>query len=501
MHIDWRTFDVTRWQGAKEEEWTGYLIPNHPNSLFYKHWAYAYEVTDAESPFHVQTALTMLAGLVPAHITIPFEPPIPINWFGVLVGPNYASHKTVAIKLAYHLMCQIVPDLWVPMHGSAESLKDYLEVNPQRVFVEQEGGSFLSMTDQEPYTRIRQELNSLYDGSPVHRPTVEKNRERKRNNATTPPTQVQLNARVSLLYGATEPHFAAHTQTMRDWSQGWMRRQCVFAVTQLKNTRTLRQGLTNPAGRNAVLFHLKRLADFPHIGPCAGLTPEASQYLHDWASTRIPQPGNGHSYHKLPKYAVGAIRSAEQHSLKAAALYAFDRHTRDFCSGAHDDVEQLRQNFWITIEDMRHATKLGELHIASTWYLAQNIAQNEHGRVMNLILEKLDEVSGAVPMHEVYNHVELPSRQIDMYLETLLKRHKAYQRGANLCRLQPPTVNEPELVYLRNCVAAGMSPDAPSTQSLYVNRGTIGSLTNALLNPLITDGGSTGSAGRTYTGY
>lgn len=424
--FDWKHFDSTKWRGCTDDVWLERCFPlQRPHAFIYRHVAFAGSVTDAERTFHVSNALALLSACVPAHVVIPTQPRVPLNIYTTLIGPTYESHKTTAILLATGLLNGVKPELAMTTRSSsAEDLVDTVIANPQRLIYATEGGTFLgaSTGSTGPGPKIREAYNELYDGTIQARSSVEKTRERKRKSMRPEDEALPqaIEPRISLTFGCTDHHVWTYTD-FRDWTTGFMRRLHLNVV--LKKTRVSRQSVNRNA-EEVLKAHLRRLLEYRAYGYCEGLTPDAEQMLAGWAAT-LPRVEQG-----VPEVGAGVVLAAEAHALRVGALFAFDRHTADYAAGRSEDTEQLRQPFQITVEDILPAMHFANMHVCSAWYLARNVASNEHGQTMNKILEMAAEgPQHRVERARVLQKLQLPAKTADMYIETLVEQERLVRHG------------------------------------------------------------------------
>ena len=458
----WKEFldNVQSWNGCDEDQWTPYILPMTHPTFVGDYTRYGVGITEAPAPYHVITALLNLSVVTPTEVAFPgLGVPLHANLFAIVVGPSGEGRKSHSIRLAtsHGILREADPSLMFPIPGSAEFLEDFIVENPRRLMIEEEGGAFLhgSIKGSHLY-RMRKLLQRLWDTDMVQRAT----REKKRNKEAMP---VQTNPRLSFGFATTVPDLEVTTDWV-DWRTGFTSR---FLVVYCKPKRD-KDASSDELSKLSLVSHLRNLAqELKGLGSCQGFTDDAKSLFRAWKKD-LPQK---RFRERIGENAMSSLTRTEAHVQKVAMLYAFDRHTYAF--GRQPDSEtaaQVREPWWITVDDLKPAMNVGNMHLCSTIYVTRNIAKTNDGRMMRDIEKFLGGYSKPRPIYEVYIHLDVNTKITDGLIASLeaMKKINRTKQGDHDCifRIPPPDASaeiraEHEAFLLRQ----GPGPGLHGTQS------------------------------------
>lgn len=466
--FDWSSFDPDLFDGVSEQL-VGEVLP--PTGFIRNYTAYAFPLTEANGLFHVPVALCQLAAIAPRLLHFPRgEDLVSANLYAVLVGPSALARKSHAIKMGLGpngVLGSAVPERVIPDTGSPEYFTDFMIDNKQRVLVYEEGGRFLASSVREGsyLHRLRKDLTEMWGGTPLTRPTISKRNQRAAEKraqkqaakesgtaaalaeepagsltnvipfpaaayppelpAALNPEIVETDVRLSICMGTTVPDWEAYS-LLHEWESGFASR---FFFLRAKPIRKLADPESNPPVKAELIRWLKRLFAYckPRASTCRGFSPEACKLWHEWqASLPIKRFG---------ERAAAAVDRAQNHALKIALLYAWDRITYLVLSSPSADANashtaaRLADPFDIEPADLQPAVKLAEVHIASVLSLLRRISENEDGRWMRRILKLLRDEGGSMPDPAFFKALDLTFRRAWPLLETLIRRKEINMNG------------------------------------------------------------------------
>lgn len=405
MAVDFSRFDAGTFNGVPDQEVLDNALP--PTGTFVRSWMeYMYNVTDAALAYHLGVGLTTLATLIPVKVCLPTADNLRANMFVMVVGPSSGARKTFSVRHAREQLaaCTGGPQYILGSIGSAEAFADEIIGFPRRLITADEGGHFLQHTIGGKYgAQLRSLLLEAFDSSPITRITVGAKTiaKLKSGNANAPPPR-EDNPRVSFLMACTKAHLEDYT-FKSDWEGGFLSR---FAILWARRCRNFEDAKPNPQGQIDIRAHLQRLLDIHTVGDCTGFSNDARAYYRSW------QMKLNHYAESQEERTSGVIDRAQQHAKKAALVLAYDRHVT---FGRH-----LEDAWDVSVGDVAIGCALGEMSVQSALHIERNITDNEHGQVMNRIMNFVRKAdTGARTLPEILRHLNRPQKMAMSYLETL----------------------------------------------------------------------------------
>lgn len=415
MDFDFSRFDAASFAGVSER---AVLNALPVQGSFIRQWMeYMYTVSDAPLAFHLGVGLGIVSGLVHPNVYLPGADELRANMFVMIVGPSSASRKTFSVGHATKQL-QACGDAGRQFilgdDGSKEGFADEVIEFPRRIIVSEEGGNFLQHTIGGQYgAAIRTQLLGLYDCTPVVRHTIgSKNGAKAKNGSPAAKTPRQDNPRVSMLIACTKSHLEDYT-FRADWEGGFLSR---YAMIWARRERHFTDAKPHPEMQQEIRRHLQHLVNVVSVGPCSGMTQDAHAMWRAWQA-RL----NSFAQTQDEKTS-GVVDRSQQHARKAALVAAYDRH----CAQSLHYGKHIEEPWAVEPVDVQLGCALGDFSIQSALHIEKNITDNEHGQIMNRIVNflKKNDATQAASLPEVLRYLNRPIKQVTQYMDTLVAAEK-----------------------------------------------------------------------------
>ena len=362
---------------------------------------------------HVGVALSLLSQSFPKNLVGPFGTDIKGNLFTILIGESGESRKTIAIELGRDQVLrpsQICELGETP--GSREVLIDELIVQPKKLIIYPEFGSFLAASEKGYLQSLKSMYCEAFDNGPLARPTVAGKKANKTVSRVEDP-------RLSLLCACSEPLLERHTE-MTDWCGGFLSRFLLLATVR---ERKFTEFMTDAPGAKALADSLAVInsagADIDltsgkakNYGPCLGFSPDARTLWKAWklqVDARIKA---------APQEVRGSFSRAPIQALKIAMLLSWD----------YGDARKSTAPWFVTEECLAPAIGIANFHIEGVAEVASAMALSPPMRERRSILKAVRIFQGPtpgplakkpVPLSQIITEVQLLKRKVCEILESL----------------------------------------------------------------------------------
>ncbi len=362
------------------------------NGFLSKYIRWAGRWIDSAEPFHLVSALALLAQTFPEGYGLPSGSyPLRANFYGLMVGPSRSAGKSEAVNAATSVLEVALPACYVADKPASSASAIKLLTGTNQLIFYPEFGMFLGESDVGQFRSIRDTYTDFYDcrvQSRVRREEVERDKGRKK----TP-----VEPRWSIL-GGSAPGFLEDYTKPRDWNSGFLARfYTIYADRSEITVPKIAPEKDQERERIAKILKAyacveRPLDPFNYIAPpqnCEGFTDEAAGRFKSHLEM------NQERARKVPEYAQTAIDGAKGHVLKLALLVAWD-------TGEGRSGDPWR----ISLDDMEHAIAIDELRIQSVTEIVEGLAVDFDQKNERRFLRVL-EGGEALPFGEIIRRAQL----------------------------------------------------------------------------------------------
>ena len=344
-----------------DEAWN--MIPQDERSFLWQYLNYGIEFGDSPLAYHVATGYALLASVAPSELrSADFSGGrMPANFYGLLVGPTGAGHKTTALKRGSQIFLDAgFLSRYKSSIGSTEAVEDDLMDQKGRITLwYAEFGNFLKEALDGHKTGAKAWLTEQFDCDPIDKRTRGKGR-------------VFCSEPRLCVVGAVNHSYIEGFTKKEDWTTG------LFSRVFMAHSRDVRKDpdvYTKDTSRHDWLVSRLLEISKTKVMPGGDLSPRAEQRWRAFLSQVESQKKKLNTVE-----ATAANARVATMAIKIALLLMLDFEYGDYV---------MTPGWEIQDECLAIGIEAAKLHWRESIYMANLVSGTDEGRLLRQILAAL----------------------------------------------------------------------------------------------------------------